>query len=370
MSQGLERTGKVQSVLGLVDPEALGVTMPHEHLFVDVTCMFDPPTEASDRVRAYAPFSLEHLGWIRLHYFRHYDNLLLGDEETTIAELERYKTAGGSTIVEVIDPRDRPRPGRARASGARDGGDDRDVDGLLRRADASGRGRGNERGRRRGADDRGDSRRRRALPGDGQRPGLGAGADTDGRPRGDHQVRGQLPAAPGGAEGAPRRGDRPARDRLVDHRALRPARALGARDPRHAARGRRRPHPDVGGSPRPARREDRDAAPDRRDRLLHGVRPLRARVVLLSAHAPRHAERRAAARRRRRPRGARARAADPDQPGHLHPASPRALRRARLRLRRRSTSPCACASAAGAMADVESILVGNPARLLTFAAES
>jgi len=99
-----QREGKVQTVLGLVEPGSLGVTMPHEHLFVDVTCMFDPPTEASDRVRAYAPFSLEHLGWIRLHYFRHYDNLLLGDEETTISELELYKRAGGSTIVEVSTP--------------------------------------------------------------------------------------------------------------------------------------------------------------------------------------------------------------------------------------------------------------------------
>ena len=36
-----DRTGKVQTVLGLVEPEALGVTMPHEHLFVDLSCMFD-----------------------------------------------------------------------------------------------------------------------------------------------------------------------------------------------------------------------------------------------------------------------------------------------------------------------------------------
>ena len=104
MSSGLERTGKAQSVLGLIEPASLGVTMPHEHLFVDLTCMFDPPTEASGRVRAYAPFSLEHLGWIRLHYFRHFENLVLGDEETTISELGLYKAAGGSTIVEVSTP--------------------------------------------------------------------------------------------------------------------------------------------------------------------------------------------------------------------------------------------------------------------------
>lgn len=98
------KAGKVQTVTGLLEPDALGVTMPHEHLFVDVTCMFDPPTEASDRHRAYAPFSLEHLGWIRLHYFRHYENLMLSDEATTVSELELYKAAGGSTIVDVSTP--------------------------------------------------------------------------------------------------------------------------------------------------------------------------------------------------------------------------------------------------------------------------
>ena len=64
--------GSALTVLGPVEPSSLGVVMPHEHLFVDLTCMFDPPTEASDRSRAFAPFSLEHLGWIRTHYFRHH----------------------------------------------------------------------------------------------------------------------------------------------------------------------------------------------------------------------------------------------------------------------------------------------------------
>jgi phosphotriesterase-related protein len=98
------RTGTAQTVLGLVEPGALGVVMPHEHLFVDLTCMFDPPTEASDRSRAYAPFSLEHLGWIRTHYFRHHPNLVLDDEETAAFEVGLYKAAGGSTIVDVSTP--------------------------------------------------------------------------------------------------------------------------------------------------------------------------------------------------------------------------------------------------------------------------
>jgi len=96
--------GCVQTVLGPIDPSMLGVVMPHEHLFVDLTCMFDPPTEASDGSRAYAPFALEHLGWIRTHYFRHRPNLTLDDEETAASEVALYKAAGGGTIVEVSTP--------------------------------------------------------------------------------------------------------------------------------------------------------------------------------------------------------------------------------------------------------------------------
>lgn len=99
-----ERVGQVQTVVGLLEPGSLGVTMPHEHVFIDTGCMFDPPTEASDRQKAHAPFTLENLGWIRTHYFRHYENLFLDDEATAIAELEIYRAAGGSTIVDVSTP--------------------------------------------------------------------------------------------------------------------------------------------------------------------------------------------------------------------------------------------------------------------------
>ena len=98
------RVGRAQTVLGLVDVDALGITMPHEHVFIDTTCMFDPPTEASDHQRAYAPMTIENLGWIRTHYFRHHENLLLDDEETAVAELRAFYAVGGSTIVDVSTP--------------------------------------------------------------------------------------------------------------------------------------------------------------------------------------------------------------------------------------------------------------------------
>ena len=40
-------SGKIQTVLGAIDPTELGITMAHEHLVVDVECNFIMPEEAT-----------------------------------------------------------------------------------------------------------------------------------------------------------------------------------------------------------------------------------------------------------------------------------------------------------------------------------
>jgi len=44
MKQG-ELTGKVQTVLGIIDADSLGVTLPHEHLIVDASFLSVEPTK-------------------------------------------------------------------------------------------------------------------------------------------------------------------------------------------------------------------------------------------------------------------------------------------------------------------------------------
>ena len=39
------RTGHAQTVLGLVAPESLGLTLPHEHLFVDLRFLYREPRQ-------------------------------------------------------------------------------------------------------------------------------------------------------------------------------------------------------------------------------------------------------------------------------------------------------------------------------------
>ena len=97
--------GKIQTVLGLIEPDDLGVTLCHEHIFLDGRGVFIEPTNAADRVRAYLPITLdlplEHLGWINYNFLSNRDNLLLGEEDVAVKEVELYKRSGGNSIVEL-----------------------------------------------------------------------------------------------------------------------------------------------------------------------------------------------------------------------------------------------------------------------------
>lgn len=93
--------GKVQTVLGTVAPEELGITLPHEHCLIDMVAWFVEPSEASQRAMAHQPITLENLGWVRYHPMEHWENLRLLDEELAGKELELYKRAGGNSLVDV-----------------------------------------------------------------------------------------------------------------------------------------------------------------------------------------------------------------------------------------------------------------------------
>jgi len=96
-----ELTGKAQTVLGIIGADSLGVTLPHEHLLVDLSCLFVEPTEASERGRVHQPVTLENLSWVSLYRCNNLDNLKLTDEQLAIKEALLYKWAGGDTIVEL-----------------------------------------------------------------------------------------------------------------------------------------------------------------------------------------------------------------------------------------------------------------------------
>jgi phosphotriesterase-related protein len=93
--------GKAQTVLGLIDGKDLGVTLPHEHLFIDGKSLFTEPKVASERALAYEPVDWHNLSWLRYHPYENLDNMSLLDEQEAIDEAMLFKKAGGQTIVDA-----------------------------------------------------------------------------------------------------------------------------------------------------------------------------------------------------------------------------------------------------------------------------
>lgn len=93
--------GKAQTVLGLIDGSELGITLPHEHFFIDMSCYMVEPTDPEEKKLAHQKITLENLWYARSHNFSSEDNLLLDDEALAIREAMYFKEAGGNTIVDL-----------------------------------------------------------------------------------------------------------------------------------------------------------------------------------------------------------------------------------------------------------------------------
>jgi len=87
-------------VLGPIAGEAMGITLPHEHLLIDFSVMFHEPASAAERGLSRQPVSLANLGWVRHHFSSNLDNLQLLDEAVARDEALLFKHAGGRTFVD------------------------------------------------------------------------------------------------------------------------------------------------------------------------------------------------------------------------------------------------------------------------------
>ncbi|OWK59698.1 Phosphotriesterase-related protein [Lonchura striata] len=93
-------SGKVQTVLGPVEPDCLGYTLTHEHLTMDYSSCFCPPSPGQEPL-SNEPIEMKNLFWIKQNPYSHKENLLLYQETDAVREeLLHFKAAGGGTIVE------------------------------------------------------------------------------------------------------------------------------------------------------------------------------------------------------------------------------------------------------------------------------
>lgn len=94
--------GSVVTVDGRIDPDQLGVTITHEHIFVDLSnSHFEPPESAAERAIAREPVSMDNLWYVHRRPGRHKDNMQLNSMDVAREEVARYHRHGGDTIVDV-----------------------------------------------------------------------------------------------------------------------------------------------------------------------------------------------------------------------------------------------------------------------------
>ena len=95
------RKGKVQTVLGTIDPSQVGATTTHEHIILNFSMMLRPPPGNISREMCHEPVTMGNLGWIRQFCYSNLDNLLVLDETAATEEARLYKSNGGGTIVDA-----------------------------------------------------------------------------------------------------------------------------------------------------------------------------------------------------------------------------------------------------------------------------
>lgn len=93
-------SGKVQTVLGLVEPNKLGRTLTHEHLTMTFNCCYHPPPPSHEAL-SQGPIMMKNLFWIQRNPYSHKENLQLHQEmEAVKEELLYFKARGGGALVE------------------------------------------------------------------------------------------------------------------------------------------------------------------------------------------------------------------------------------------------------------------------------
>lgn len=97
MPAGTGTDAAIMTVTGPVPANELGATLPHEHLFIDLSCyLIDPPDASLE-----SPIRMETLDDVRRSPYANRENCVLDDLELAVTEAGEFRDLGGTTIVDV-----------------------------------------------------------------------------------------------------------------------------------------------------------------------------------------------------------------------------------------------------------------------------
>lgn len=111
---GSGSSAQVTTVLGPVDASQLGITLCHEHIFLDLSCWWCHP-RSSERIHVVdAPVQALDREILIGDPYHNRDNLLLDDDALAAKELALFKALGGKTVVDLSTRSIGPYPERLR----------------------------------------------------------------------------------------------------------------------------------------------------------------------------------------------------------------------------------------------------------------
>ena len=105
-----ELRGKVQTVTGPIEPEELGVTLIHEHLYFDLTCYYQEPDDEKGKRLTNEELTLSTLFWVKQNTMSSRPNLRSYDDDIIASEVKIYQDLGGRSIVDCTINGIKPNP--------------------------------------------------------------------------------------------------------------------------------------------------------------------------------------------------------------------------------------------------------------------
>ena len=106
----------IQTVCGPIEPEALGITLGHEHLLIDLRGLWDEPATEERRALAQTPITLASRATWAQNPYESRDNLVIDDEAAAAEELRAFAQAGGRSVIDMTVEGLDPGPRRCGAS--------------------------------------------------------------------------------------------------------------------------------------------------------------------------------------------------------------------------------------------------------------
>lgn len=90
----------IMTVTGPISAEQLGITLAHEHLFIDLRNQFTPFADVERKKLSEEKVSMSNLGVLRRNPYALRDNLVIDDVDLGVQEVLFFQALGGKTIVD------------------------------------------------------------------------------------------------------------------------------------------------------------------------------------------------------------------------------------------------------------------------------